>query len=657
MSLFTLSGTGSAYKTGNSLGTETPANSPFASLGTYGFGSAGGNSVLTSNAINTSSYTSTQLSFKLAAFNGLEATDRIFVEVSPDNGTTWYNTLTVTGFSGAFWAYSATATASTNFDGDSATATFSAQFGAYSTVQINNLPSVSQLKIRINMISDATTEWWVIDNLNVTGRTASYVSPYADFSVSGTTQALTGLTNNTTYYYRVRAVGTFFSSISSNTISATTLNGSPEISNPTVTGVTNNSAVLGAEVVSFGADASLTARGTAYSTTSGSVTATSNAEAEGGLTLGAYTQSRTGLSPQTRYYFKGYASNVYGTRLTNESSFITLSNAPETAVSGLTAAAFSGSQINLSWTSVAVPTGASQIGYVVLYSQDPTTPAFAGVNGQGPVAGANTSIATTTTSATASVIGLAGSTAYQFVVIPFAWNGTDSATIHYLTIGATSANATTFGAINALPATNLTFNNVSCSSFVLNWTNGDGADGVLILRTVGTTTPNTAPSTGVNYSIGNTIGNAEVVYVGSDSTFTASGLADNTNHQYSIYTYKVVDLAIGYLTSTPLNGSQTTASLVAPVANSASSIDTSSFQANWQNVDCATGYNLYVYTNNAGYNVAAWTFPYTGTSAISDTLLSNSNNIGNNRFSVVPSTSISSVGGVSTFAASTNTGR
>ncbi|MFM2195536.1 MAG: hypothetical protein RL092_1136, partial [Bacteroidota bacterium] len=299
LNLFTLTGTGSAYRTGNSAGTEIPANSPFASQGSFGFGSAGGNSVLTSNNINTTGLTSTQVSFKLAAFNGMEATDRIFVEVSPDGGTTWYNTLTVTGFNGASWGYSATATAAANFDGDSTTASFSAQNGSYSTVQINNLPSVSQLRIRINMISDATTEWWVIDDFKVTGRNASYVASYADFSVSGTTQELTGLTNNTTYYYRVRAVGSFFPSVSSNTISATTLNGSPEISNPTVTGVTNNSAVLGAEVVSFGADATLTARGTAYGTTSGSVTASSNASAEGGLSLGTYTQNRTGLSPQT----------------------------------------------------------------------------------------------------------------------------------------------------------------------------------------------------------------------------------------------------------------------------------------------------------------------------------------------------------------------
>ena len=113
---------------------------------------------------------------------------------------------------------------------------------------INNLPSTSNLKIRITSITSSSVKSWVIDDFKVTGRTGSYFAPYENYTVAGLSQELTGLINNTTYYYRVRSAGTNFNSVNSNTSSATTLSGYATLSLPTVNTNTNNRSVNGHNV-------------------------------------------------------------------------------------------------------------------------------------------------------------------------------------------------------------------------------------------------------------------------------------------------------------------------------------------------------------------------------------------------------------------------
>ena len=186
----------------------------------------------------------------------------------------------------------------------------------------------------------------------------------------------------------------------------------------------------------------------------------------------------------------------------------------------------------------------------------------------------------------------------------------------------------------------------------MKWTNGAGADGVLVLQTTGTTLPSATPIIGTEYTVGSTLGNATVAYVGNDSSITYSSLNDNTRLNFKIYSYNGSGSSIAYLTSTTLSGNQTTNSLLVPVANTATAIDSSSFSASWNTIDCASSYNVYVYTNSGSNVISAWTFPVSGTISYSDTALSNSNNIGNNRLTVVPSTTLTSTGGASTQAQS-----
>jgi hypothetical protein len=309
-------------------------------------------------------------------------------------------------------------------------------------------------------------------------------------STPSTAVNVTGLASGTTYNFLVvpytwdgtNAATYNYLTASAPTASATTGSGAPALSTPTFTAITHNSATLGATVTTDGGSA-LTARGTSYKTSS-PVIATDNQLAEGGTSVAAFSHSRTGLSPQTQYFFVGYATNSSTTSISTEDNFRTLSS-PPTVQAGLSAAAFSTSQINLTITTATFPgSGATQAGYVVIYATG--TPTFTATNGQAPAAGVGTIFSTSATilpatpSTTVNVNGLTQSTLYNFLVIPYTWDGTNASTYNYLTTAAPTANATTQGPVNiaiqdfeTVPATpTLAFTNSSGSNSTGN--NGSG---------------------------------------------------------------------------------------------------------------------------------------------------------------------------------------
>jgi hypothetical protein len=209
--------------------------------------------------------------------------------------------------------------------------------------------------------------------------------------------------------------------------------GAPTMSASTVTSITENSAVLGATIDSDNSSA-ITSRGTVYNTIN-TVSTDNNNLVDGSTSTGTFTQSRTGLSPQTRYYFAGYAINAIATGYSNISSFFTLSNPPSSAATTFTATPASGDQINLTWSAATFPsTGATVKGYVVVRALSGTTPTITNANGQAPVAGSGSTIVSSSISeaaTTASATGLSGSSAYDFTIIPFTWDGVNAETYHY----------------------------------------------------------------------------------------------------------------------------------------------------------------------------------------------------------------------------------
>src|SRR5678816_673332 len=170
---------------------------------------------------------------------------------------------------------------------------------------------------------------------------------------------------------------------------------------------------------------------------------------------GVYSHVRSGMLPETQYFFKGYATNAGGSGLSSEGNFRTLSNSPASEAGNFTATTFSSTQIDLTWTTATFPvSGATANGYIILRRQDMSNPATTGITdaiapGSLTLPSGTTLVATITSGSTVnySNTGLTSITQYNYLIVPFTWDGTNAATYNYYLTNAPAANATTLPGI------------------------------------------------------------------------------------------------------------------------------------------------------------------------------------------------------------------
>ncbi|MFH1159429.1 MAG: hypothetical protein V1733_00575 [bacterium] len=133
---------------------------------------------------------------------------------------------------------------------------------------------------------------------------------------------LTGLTPNTLYYvraYATNSVGTAYGNeLTFTTLPAPVL---PTVFTTAVTNITQDTATSGGHVTSDGGSP-VTARGVCWSTSSNPTTA--NSHTLDGSGTGVFVSNLTGLTPNTLYYVRAYATNSVGTAYGNELTFTTL---------------------------------------------------------------------------------------------------------------------------------------------------------------------------------------------------------------------------------------------------------------------------------------------------------------------------------------------
>ena len=96
----------------------------------------------------------------------------------------------------------------------------------------------------------------------------------------------------------------------------------PTLSTTSISGITSSSAVSGGNISSEGGS-SITARGVCWSTSS--TPTTTNFKTTDGSDIGSFTSNLTGLSANTTYYVRAYATNSVGTAYGTQISFITSS--------------------------------------------------------------------------------------------------------------------------------------------------------------------------------------------------------------------------------------------------------------------------------------------------------------------------------------------
>lgn len=185
---FTATGAGGAIVCGSSTAGDRPANSPFFSEGMCGFGVTNGTTTLTfDNLTDLSAFTSTQVTFRLAAFsigsttNGVDNGDNVVVQVSTDGGVTFSSEIQLngapTGTPNARYPFTATGSATTTFDGNNTPVEFTNPSGTTTTTQVNtdgittftlNInQQISQLQLRLVIDTNVASERYVIDDVRV----------------------------------------------------------------------------------------------------------------------------------------------------------------------------------------------------------------------------------------------------------------------------------------------------------------------------------------------------------------------------------------------------------------------------------------------------------------------------------------------------------
>ena len=143
---------------------------------------------------------------------------------------------------------------------------------------------------------------------------------------------LVSLSPNTTYYVRAYAT-TDITTTYSESKTFTTSTGLPSVSTTAATNVKASTAVLGGNVIDNGGY-TLSARGVCWSSTTTTPTITDSHTSEV-VAVGSFSSQLTGLSANTTYFVRAYATNTIGTSYGETVSFTTQNGLPTVITSAV----------------------------------------------------------------------------------------------------------------------------------------------------------------------------------------------------------------------------------------------------------------------------------------------------------------------------------
>ena len=406
--------------------------------------------------------------------------------------------------------------------------------------------NIQQTSFDANWDTSTGADGYYLDVATDNGFT-SFVTGYDNLNVGNvTTYNVTGLSSNTDYYYRVRAFNTGGTSGNSNVISLTTLVDPPPA--PNATAATN------IQQTSFDAnwDAATGADGY-YLDVATDNSFTSFVTGYDNLNVGnVTTYNVSGLSANTDYYYRVRAFNTGGTSgNSNVISLTTLPNAPS-APNATSATNVQQTSFDANWD---VATGAD--GYYLDVATDNGFTSF--VSGYD-----NLNVGNVTTY---SVSGLSANTDYYYRVRAFNTGGTSG--------NSNIISVTTLPEIP--PAPNATAaTNIQQTFFEANWDASTGADGYYL---------DVATDNGFT----SFVSGYDNLNVGNVTTYTVSGLADNTEYFYRVRAFNTGGTSgnsnVISVTTLPYDPN-------APIANPATNVQQTSFDANWEPVPDAITYYL-----------------------------------------------------------------
>ena len=132
---------------------------------------------------------------------------------------------------------------------------------------------------------------------------------------------ISDLTQNTSYYYRAYATNSF-GTVYGSSMNFSTSNGEPTVVTISSSNVTAYTVDLEGEITGIG-DASVTEHGHCWSTSS-NPTINDYKTSKGTIGVGSFTSNVTGLTQNTAYYYRAYATNSFGTVYGSEMGFTTI---------------------------------------------------------------------------------------------------------------------------------------------------------------------------------------------------------------------------------------------------------------------------------------------------------------------------------------------
>ncbi len=128
-----------------------------------------------------------------------------------------------------------------------------------------------------------------------------------------------------------------------------------------------------------------------------------------------------------------------------------------------------------------------------------------------------------------------------------------------------------FASAPTVQATNLTFTDVKTYRFKGAFTPAANVEGYIVLRKNGAAITG-LPTDGITYQRGDIVGDAQVIYSGTQTAFYPNNITAGSDFHFAVFTYNGTGAGTAYNTTAPLTGSVTTPATMQP-ANYYATID------------------------------------------------------------------------------------
>lgn len=309
-----------------------------------------------------------------------------------------------------------------------------------------------------------------------------------------------------------------------------------------------------------------------------------------------------GLSQGNTYYFKIYEYNGSGTSADyittgfpaqgNPASATTLKGEP-------TVQSFDINFTNITATSVRVNFTRGNGDSVLVACKNGSTILATPTDGvqytansvfmQGDLLGTSSYIVYNGTQNYCDITGLEPAETYYFRA--YEYNNSQTNT-NYLTRDSIN-NPTYTVTLSALPTTqasNISFTNTTTNSADIEWTTGNGANRIAVLRESSLT--EVLPQNGIEYTVGQTTGTGNnIVYVGNGSTMQLTNLNAETEYTLKVYEYNGSGSLTNYVTKDTTNNSNSFTTFAEGITEQAANLQFTNIQSTEITISWTVGEN------------------------------------------------------------------